>query len=182
MTLRDPHPRDQESFAFRVRFPWQRRPLCLVKLEITVDEPILLPSPARPILHSYDEPLPGTVRAYSLEEIVAEKLRALLQSEASRGARGWARPRCRDLYDLWRILVGPPGGLDQAAIRRILPTKCAVRGVSFNSAADFFPAELLDIVRAGWEGDLGPLVQDLPAADLAIDEVRRRVEELLAFD
>jgi len=25
---RDPHPHDQESFAFRIQYPWQRRPLC----------------------------------------------------------------------------------------------------------------------------------------------------------
>lgn len=182
MALRDPHPHGQESFVYRLRFPWQRRALCLVKLEITVDEPILLPSPSRPILHGYDEELPGAVRAYSLEEIVAEKLRALLQSESRRGERGWARPRCRDFYDLWRILTEPPAGFDATAICRILPTKCTVRDVTFKTAADFFPPGLLDIVRASWEGDLGPLVQDLPAADVAIDEVRRKVEELLATD
>lgn len=176
---RDPHPHDQGSFAFRLQYPWQRRPLCLVKVEVTVDEPILLPSPPRPILHGYDEELPGAVRAYSLEEIVAEKLRALLQIEARRGERGWARPRCRDFYDLWRILAEPPDGFDHAAIRRILPAKCAVRGMTFGGAADFFPAGLLDIVRAGWEGDLGPLVRDLPPADATIDELMRRVEALL---
>lgn len=176
---RDPHPQGQESFAFRVQFPWQRRPLCLVKLEVTIDEPILLPAPIRPILHGYDEELTGVIRAYCLEEIVAEKLRALLQSEARRGERGWARPRCRDFYDLWSILVNPPFAFDRVGVRRILPAKCAVRGVSFEAAADFFPVSLLDVVRSGWEGDLGPLVRHLPPADQVIQEVRRQVEELL---
>lgn len=176
---RDPHPQGQESFAFRVQFPWQRRPLCLVKLEVTIDEPILLPAPMRPVLHEYDEELTGVIRAYCLEEIVAEKLRALLQSEARRGERGWARPRCRDFYDLWSILVNPASALDRVGVRRILPAKCAVRGVSFEGAADFFPFGLLDVVRSGWEGDLGPLVRHLPPADQVIQEVRRQVEELL---
>jgi len=181
MAHRDPHPHGQECFAFRVQYPWQRSPLCLVKLEITVDEPILLPSPPRPVLHGYDEELQGVVRVYSLEEIVAEKLRALLQTETRRGERGWARPRCRDFYDLWRILVQLSCGLDldQAAIRRILPGKCGIRSVTFSSAADFFSAGLLDIVRRGWEGDLGLLMRDLPAADRVIDELVRRVEVLL---
>lgn len=176
---RDRHPQGQESFAFRVQFPWQRRPLCLVKLEVTIDEPILLPAPLRPILHGYDEQLAGVIRAYCLEEIVAEKLRALLQSEARRGKRGWTRPRCRDFYDLWSILVEPPPAFDQARVRRILPAKCAVRGVNFEVAADFFPVGLLDVVRPGWGGDLGPLVRHLPPADQVIQEVRRRVEEML---
>ncbi len=176
---RDPHPQAQESFAFRVQYPWQRRPLCLVKLEVTVDEPILLPTPALPILHGYDEELTGVVRAYCLEEIVAEKLRALLQTEARRGERGWTRPRCRDFYDLWRILTDPPAGFDRNAVRRILPAKCAVRSVGFDSAADFIPAGLLDVVRAGWDGDLGPLVRDLPPGDVVIEGIRRQVEVLL---
>ena len=176
---RDPHPHEQESFAFRVQYPWQRRLLCLVKLEVTVDEPILLPALQRPIIHGYGEKLTGAVRAYSLEEIVAEKLRALLQNEARRGERGWVRPRCRDFYDLWRILADPPAGFDEAAIRRILPAKCAVRSVIFSSAADFFPTGLLSTVRAGWDGDLGPLVRDLPPADLVIEELRRKAEALL---
>lgn len=148
MVHRDPHPQDQESFVFRVQYPWQRRPLCLVKLEVTVDEPILLPPHMRPIFHGYDEERTGVIRAYRLEEIVAEKLRALLQREARRGKRGWARPRCRDLYDLWSILVNPPFAFDRDQVRRILPAKCAVRGVRFEAAADFFPAGLLDVVRS----------------------------------
>lgn len=179
LALRDAHPRGQECFAFRVQFPWQRSPLCLVKLEVTTDEPVLLAVRSLRILHGYDEDVSGTIRAYCLEEIVAEKLRALLQSETRRAERGWARPRCRDLYDLWNILSGPLSAFDRSAVRRILPAKCAVRGVSFESPADFFPAGLLDIVRTGWEGDLGPFVRDLPAADEVIEGVRREVESLL---
>jgi predicted nucleotidyltransferase component of viral defense system len=176
---RDPHPGGQESFAFRVQFPWQHRPLCLVKLEVTVDEPILLPASGRKVLHGYEEELTGVIRAYCLEEIVVEKLRALLQTEARRGERGWSRPRCRDYYDLWSILTDPPGGFDREAVRRILPVKCAGHGVNFGSARDFFPSGLLDVVRSGWDGDLGPLVRDLPSADQVIEETKRQVEGLL---
>jgi hypothetical protein len=134
---------------------------------------------ARPIIHGYGEELTGAVRAYSLEEIVAEKLRALLQNEARRAERGWVRPRCRDLYDLWRILGNPPAAVDRAVVRRILPDKCSVRGVSFDNAADFFPTALLDTVHAGWDADLAPLVLELPAADLVVKDLKREVEALL---
>ena len=176
---RDPHPHGQESFAFRIQFPWQRRPLCLVKLEVTVDEPILLSPTFRPIIHGYGEELTGAVRAYCLEEIVAEKLRALLQNEARRAERGWVRPRYRDLYDLWRILGNPLAAVDRAAVRRILPDKCSVRGVSFASPADFFPAALLETVHDGWNADLAPLVLNLPPAGLVVADLRREVEVLL---
>ncbi len=38
---RDPHPQGQEAFRVHVRFPWQPRALCSLKLEITTDEPVL---------------------------------------------------------------------------------------------------------------------------------------------
>ncbi len=83
---REAHPGGQEDFVFRVQFPWQRQPLCTVKVEVTADEPVLLPTVSKPILHGYGEELPGEVRSYALEEIVAEKLRSILQSEARRVA------------------------------------------------------------------------------------------------
>ena len=43
LTLRQPHPGDQKAFLIRVQFPEQRQMLCRLKVEITVDEPILTP-------------------------------------------------------------------------------------------------------------------------------------------
>lgn len=176
---RHPHPHGQEDFVFRTQFPWQRQPLCTVKVEVTVDEPIALPAAVRPILHGYGETLAGTIRAYSIEEIAAEKLRALLQNEARRGVRRWVRPRCRDVYDLWHILSKAPAGFMVAEVRRILPSKCALRGVRFTRADDFFPAPLLEIVRSAWADDLGQLVPDLPDVDDVIVTLREQVNRLI---
>lgn len=132
---RDPHPGGQESFKARVQLPWQREPLCSIKIEITADEPVILPAPRRPLLHSYDDGLRAELLVYALEEIVAEKLRALLQSEARRLKRGWTRPRARDFYDLWRVLGDLHKDVDSAVIPAVLRQKCEVRSVSFTSAA-----------------------------------------------
>lgn len=43
LTLKLPHPGEQAAFLVRVHFPSQRQALCRLKVEITVDEPILLP-------------------------------------------------------------------------------------------------------------------------------------------
>jgi len=172
---RDAHPGGQEDFVFRVQFPWQRQPLCAVKVEVTADEPVLLPTVSRPILHGYGEGLPGELRAYALEEIVAEKLRSILQSEARRVARAWVRPRCRDYYDLWRVLGTYSEALDRDAVRRILPEKCAVRGVSFTAAEDFFPPGLVALVTDAWEGDLGGVVTELPKPTGVFSELKEAV-------
>jgi len=102
--VRDPHPGGREAFRAHVRFPWQRRALCSLKVEITVDEPVLGEIVQLPLAHGYDEPLSSIIGCYSLDEVVADKLRALLQTRASLATRGWARPRSRDYYDLWQIL------------------------------------------------------------------------------
>lgn len=169
---KEAHPGEQEDFTFRVQFPWQRQALCTVKVEVTADEPVLLPTASKPILHGYSEELRGEIRTYALEEIVAEKLRSILQSEARRVARAWIRPRCRDYYDLWRVLGTYGASLDREAVRRVLPGKCAVRGVSFQTVDDFFPPGLIALVTDAWEGDLGGVVAELPKVETVIRDLR----------
>ena len=93
LLLKLPHPGGQIGFLVRVQFPGQRAALCRLKVEITVDEPVFLPILSLPILHGFDETFAATVGAYTLAEIVAEKLRALLQSRQRLLARGWGASR-----------------------------------------------------------------------------------------
>jgi uncharacterized protein len=179
VVLKEEHPGAQEAFVIRIRFPWQREPLCVLKAEITTDEPILIATDARSVLHGYEEDLPGLLLCYSLEEIVCEKLRALLQNEERRKRRAWIRPRCRDFYDLWTLLATPPPGFDAGAVRRSLPAKCEVRAVSFRSWEDFFPEHLVALVVDAWKGDLGGLVPEVPEAATVVRELSGLVAKLL---
>ena len=99
---------------------------------------------------------------YPLEEVVAEKLRALLQQAAMFEARGWSRSRARDYYDLWRVLGAYRKQMDLAGFDSLLREKCVVRGVSFAGPGDFFHDRMLAFVEETWEQSLGPLVPDLP--------------------
>jgi predicted nucleotidyltransferase component of viral defense system len=103
-TEKEPHPGGQEAFAIRAQFSWQKQPQTRVIIETAVDEPVLRPTPQRLMLHEYGEPLQIPVVVYGLEEIVAEKLRAILQHIEKLESRGWSRSRARDYYDLWRVL------------------------------------------------------------------------------
>ncbi len=176
---RDPHPGGQEAFVVRVRFPWQRQPMVPVKIEITHDEPVLLPAPAMAIAHGYEEMFEASVRTYDLAEICAEKLRSTLQTQAKLAARGWARPRGRDYYDLWHLVRLDAGLVDWARVAEVLPRKCAHRDVTITSIADLFEPGLLEEVRATWERSLGPFVPELPDVEKVLTETRERVEELL---
>jgi len=176
---RAPHAGGQEAFIVRTQFPWQRQPMVPVKLEITHDEPVLLPSPAMPVAHGYDEPFAAAVRTYSLEEICAEKLRSTRQTQTKLALRGWVRPRGRDFYDLWHLVHLEAGRIDWTRVAEVLPRKCAHRAVAIASVSDIFEPALLDEVRATWRRTLGPFVPDLPDVDRVLAETRERLEALL---
>jgi predicted nucleotidyltransferase component of viral defense system len=183
--LRDPHPGGQDAFRVLAAFPWQNRPMVRVTIEVTRDEPVLLPTPERPILHRYHElgEQLDDVRlaTYALEEIVAEKLRTLRQTQVQLEGRGWRRPRARDYYDLWRILSERWGDIDPELVRRILPVKFAWRGVSYSTAGDFFTPQLLAEARRRWRSNLGMFVGVLPGVDPVLAALRPLVERLVGL-
>ena len=91
------------------------------------------------------------MQVYSLEEIVAEKLRAILQHQKILEKRGWARSRARDYYDVWRIVKSYRSELVLAGFPSFLRRKCAAKDVSFERPTDFFRRSVLGDVERTWE-------------------------------
>jgi len=178
-TERDPHPGGQEAFTIRARLPWQRNAQTRIKVETAVDEKILKPVEKLSVIHEYGEPLKAHIQVYALEEIVAEKLRAILQHAQRLQERGWSRSRARDYYDLWRVLRAYRDQLDLSGFSTFLLEKCAVRKVSFTDAQDFFSETVLNHVEQTWQQWLGPLVPQLPAFDTVIEQLRPQIASLL---
>jgi predicted nucleotidyltransferase component of viral defense system len=166
LILKQPHPGDQIAYIVRVQFPEQRQPLCRLKVEITVDESILMPTENRLMLHDFAEDFYVQIPVYSLVEITAEKLRALLQSKARLAERGWGASRvCRDYYDLWNLLRLP--GIISPGLISLLDQKCAARGIAYETPYDFTTDDLLAVAKAVWQRQLLPFVPDaLPAGEL----------------
>lgn len=131
------------------------------------------------IIHDYEEPLEAVIQTYSLEEIIAEKLRAVLQQTRALRERGWARSRARDYYDIWRILRNYRSQLALTDFASLLNEKCVVREVGYSSPEDFFPQEMLSYVTERWSDSLGPLVEDLPDYEDVINELRPEVRHML---
>lgn len=176
LRLKEPHPFDQAAFLVRVQFPSQRQPLCRLKVEVTVDEPVLVPTESRLILHDYNEPLTVAVQTYTLSEIVAEKLRALLQSQARLEARGWGASRvCRDYFDLWSILRRERLAVP---IPELVERKCAVRNIEFKGPADFLAMPLQNIARAEWATQILPFVSNAPPSEQILSEVETLIRRL----
>jgi len=149
-------------------------------VEVTVDEHVLKPPVARRVIHTYGEPFDARIQVYALEEIVAEKLRAILQHIETLEERGWSRSRARDYYDLWRVLGAYRSEMDLVDFGPLLREKCAVRSVSFSGPNDFFRETMLAYVEKTWSQWLGPLVPDLPSFGTVIGELCPQIHALLA--
>lgn len=179
-TEKAPHPGGQETFVIHARLPWQRRPQTRVMIETTVDEKVLRSAPRRKLIHEYGEPIESEVRVYALEEIVAEKLRAIMQHVEELEERGWSRSRARDYYDLWRVLGAYKDQMALADFTAFLTEKCAVRNVTFTGPEDFFQETVLTSIEKSWDRWLGPLVSALPSFKTVIGELRPQIAALVS--
>ncbi len=176
---KEPHPHGQEAFNVYVKFPWHRTPQCTVKIEITHDETVILPPQYKPIIHGYEETLDCSLACYQIEEIIAEKLRALLQTHKKLVNRGWHRPRARDYYDLWRIFKDYSSFVTSKRLIEVLDKKCKHRDVAYRSVDDFFTSELIKEANQHWETTLGILVPELPECEQVLNDVKNSISEIL---
>ena len=125
-----------------------------IKLDLTLDELLVLP-PAEPVIfHDYsDVPTEGiSVRCYAYEEAFAEKVRAL-------GER--ARPR--DLYDVINLFRNLEARPQSAVLHDVLKQKCAHRGIPVPTHAELEIHR--DILEGSWQPMLGHQLQALPPVE-----------------
>jgi predicted nucleotidyltransferase component of viral defense system len=131
-----------------------------IKLDLTADERVVLPSVIRPVTHPYsDAPADGiTARCYAFEELFGEKVRALAQ-----------RARPRDLYDV--INLFRHGDFRNAAmvIRDIVTQKCSFKQIPFPTFEGLAPAH--SELMGEWGNMLGHQLPSLPPVDLFWDEL-----------
>lgn len=177
-----PHPEGQQAFVIQARLPWHRDFYTKVYAEISFSELILLPPKASKIIHPYGETLDGFVQAYPLEEIFAEKIRALLQFAKKLHERGWGRSRVRDYYDLWKILHTYGDSLNLDIVPSLVEKKCDHKGVIFNSLDDVFQEKLLLNVEKEWETWLADIVTDLPNKDKVLEDLKAGLADVFNKD
>lgn len=170
LRLREPHPFEQAAFLVYFQFPHHRQPLCRLKIEITVDEPLLLSPIRRSLQHGYDETLSCQAGVYDLAEIVAEKMRALLQSRRRLQTRGWGASRvCRDYYDLWFILKQE--NLASRALPELVQRKCELRKVPFTHLRELLAEDLLQVARREWQAQILPFLMKPVSHEQVLDEI-----------
>lgn len=175
-TEKKPHPEGQQAFVIQARLPWHRDFHTKVYAEFSFQELIIMPPEERRIIHSYGDSLEGHISVYPLEEIVSEKIRALLQFAKKLHERGWGRSRVRDYYDLWRIMSSYSDNLNLGILPALVQKKCSHKKIEFDSINDIFQEKLIMNMEREWESWLSDIVSDLPKKELVLTDLREHLE------
>jgi len=162
-----------KAYNGRLYFIGPRRQRSPRRLDLDIDcsEEIVL----SPRLLSLDHPYSDAddcrvlVYTYPLEEILAEKSRALITPE---------RIRARHFFDIWYILLRYPGKLDTEEVKRIFHLKCKHKGIEFKSVADFFDPDRLEKYERDWEASFKHLMREVPPFQRVCKELESALQDL----
>ena len=125
-----------------------------IRIEVSTREKVLLTPVLSEITPIYQDLQSYTILVMKPEEILAEKVRALL-----------TRNKARDLYDLYFLLnKKTPVNL------KLIQKKLSYYKQTFSQSK---LEERINALSASWQNELKPLVQTLPS----FDQVRDRVQE-----
>lgn len=132
-----------------------------IKLDVTKPEKemILLPIQKRKIIHPYSDECKANISVYSLEEITAEKIRALFE-----------RVRPRDLYDVWNLWRK----VNIKKVLHILQEKCNFKGVKIDTQSLI---NRKDDFEHAWENSLKHQLKELPDFDQTFIELLETINE-----
>jgi predicted nucleotidyltransferase component of viral defense system len=146
------------------------RGLPAIKVQLTSDEPILSEIAVRLVQPQYSDLSDFKIAAYSKMEIVAEKMRALLQQQ-----KKWPRPR--DLYDLWFMLCRSGERFHREELKKLYMKKCAVRDIDPDPAG-LISEQLRELNQEVWVKLLGPMMKEIPDFDQVWNEWTRIQREI----
>lgn len=139
----------------------------MIFMDMSFDEQLCLAPENRKILAAPFSSEGQTVLAYPLVELLAEKMRSLLE-----------RGKSRDYYDVWRLLKEQASAFDLKLLGEVLLKKLEHKGITVTSLNDFLPKDT-GVLKHYWEKDLGQQINLLPALDVVMKELRDMLGKLV---
>lgn len=161
------NPRGNLSYQARLTYTGPlrlaRRNLQKIKFDITQDEVLATDPELREIHHPYPDQAdpPARAKTYSLEEVLAEKSRALYERQG----------RARDVYDVVHLSRAFRDTIDRAKARQCVESKFAFKGIGAPTVAGIVGRIDQDVLKANWDHQLGHQLPALPPVDGFIDEL-----------
>jgi len=140
----------------------------MIFMDLSFDEPLCLDPDDREVLAHPFSSEGQKVLVYSLEELLAEKMRSLLE-----------RGKSRDYYDVWRLLKEKSSSLDLDLLGTVLIKKLTHKGLVITSIDDFLPRDTV-VLKRYWEKDLEQQITRLPSLDEVIEELEGMLKNHVA--
>lgn len=137
---------------------------CSIKLDICASEPLVNSPVLKEINHEYDDKLISNnkILCYSIEEVFAEKFRALSE-----------RTQPRDLYDI--VMIAKKSEykdiLDFDKIRNILEVKCNHKKIPLPNITNIIEDNKKNEFINYWKEMLGRQLAELPNIDFFFDQL-----------
>jgi len=111
-----------------------------VRVDIAFEENLISEPVKKKIFSGYADDIDSELVVYSLEEILSEKLRSILQ-----------RGKSRDYYDVWVLLKNYKNDFSNELLWEILKGKCEFKDIPIPKTEDFFNQERTDEAGRYWE-------------------------------
>ena len=140
----------------------------MIFMDLSFDEPLCLEPDCRKVLAAPFSSEEQKVLAYPLEELLAEKIRSLLE-----------RGKSRDYYDVWGLLKEHSSSLDLKLLGTVLQKKLSHKGLTITGIGDFLPQDTR-VLKRYWEKDLGQQIIPLPSLDEVKEELGDMLDKLVA--
>jgi hypothetical protein len=135
-----------------------------VKVDISRREQLVFEPVIRDVFIDYSDQEEFQIACYSLEEILVEKLRSVMQ-----------RMQARDFYDIWYLLAVQR--MDAGSYLMDLEAKCRVKNLLHSD----FPKKLderLPQYKARWQSSLKEQIKDLPDYERVERELMRLLKKI----
>lgn len=140
----------------------------MIYMDLSFDEPLCLKPEYRRVLTDPFADKQRKVQVYPLEELLAEKIRSLLE-----------RGKSRDYYDVWRLLKEHSSQFNLELLGKVLSEKLAHKGLCLHSVSDLLPRDSR-VLKRYWENDLEQQVSPLPPLEGVLEELQGMLDKLLA--
>ena len=142
-----------------------------IKLDISFSEQIIEEPGYRKIFHPYSDShlISEIVPVYPMVEIVAEKLRSLIQ-----------RNRPRDIYDIWYV-INSDENPDKKAIKTLLFEKAEKKNIEILNVEQFVNGQKFRKNKRAWEVSLKQHlpINALPDFDMVYSQLKQIVKNVL---
>lgn len=135
-----------------------------VKVDISKNEVMVFQPLLKTVIPLYSDSIEHEILCYTLEEILLEKMRSVIQ-----------RMQARDLFDLWYLVEVQM--MEPDLYKNEFLTKCRAKGIEPSTFSEKLK-ERLPQYKSRWQGSLKEQIKYLPDFEMVERELLRHFKKL----